>query len=77
MDPDDMSCTLKRFKWSVEWIDEYNILIKYNYVRDFERYIKSQRLVWSYSHKGWVTDDRSIVYKIQNEFPEWTFINNL
>jgi len=77
--PDDMSCTLKQFKWSAEWLSGGNrkILIKYNYTRDFERYIKSHSLVWSDRYKGWVTDDRSIVYKIQNEFPEWTFVNRL
>ena len=75
--PDDMSCTLKQFKWSADWILGRKILIKYNYTRDFERYIKSQSLVWSDRYKGWVTDDRSIVHKIQNEFPEWAFINRL
>ena len=76
--PDDMSCALKQFKWSAEWVNERKILIKYNYNRDFERFIKSRDLlVWSDFYKGWVTDDRSIVYKIQNEFPEWTFVNQL
>jgi hypothetical protein len=75
--PEDMTCTLRQFKWSAEWVNERQILIKYNYTRDFERFVKSQKLVWLDRYKGWVTDDRSIVYKIQNEFPEWTFCNYL
>ena len=81
MRPDDMSCTLRQFRWSAEWLGggsgNRKIIIKYNYNRDFERFVKSRDLVWSDMNKGWVSDDRSIIHLIQDQFPEWTFCNYL
>jgi len=73
-----LSCTRPEFIWSIEFLEQ-NVVIKYNYDRDFSRFIKHMKILcWDNYSNSWVAhkDFSDTVYSsICREFPEWRCID--
>ena len=75
---DHLSCTRPEFVWSIEHLEQ-TAVIKYNYDRDFARFIKTMNMLcWDKYSNSWVVhiDFSDIVYSsICRQFPEWRCID--
>jgi hypothetical protein len=75
---DHLSCTRPEFVWSIEYLEQ-NVVIKYNYDRDFSRFIKSMNILcWDKYSNSWIahSDSSDTIYSlICRQFPEWRCID--
>jgi hypothetical protein len=75
---DHLSCTRPEFVWSIEILEQM-VVVKYNYDRDFSRFIKSMGLLqWDKFSNSWIAhhDFSDTIYPlICRQFPEWRCID--